>query len=83
MLSQFLSQRTKSLGGPRFAGGGDLLHALVGYDAVCINQQDMEERSQQVRLISDIFKAAAQTTVWLGSETENSVLAVERVWFCT
>ncbi|KAI6792182.1 hypothetical protein KC361_g6899 [Hortaea werneckii] len=35
-------------------------------DAVCINQADLEERAEQVRIMGKIFAAAAQVNVWLG-----------------
>lgn len=36
-------------------------------DAVCINQDDIQERNQQVSLMSTIYGSAARTFVWLGS----------------
>ncbi|KAI6823699.1 hypothetical protein KC340_g1000 [Hortaea werneckii] len=35
-------------------------------DAVCINQADLKERAEQVRIMGKIFAAAAQVNVWLG-----------------
>lgn len=35
-------------------------------DAVCINQADLAERSQQVQLMRRIYQSAASTVVWLG-----------------
>lgn len=37
-------------------------------DALCINQDDMQERSQQVKLMGDIFRNASRVLMWLGSE---------------
>lgn len=37
-------------------------------DAVCINQQDFDERTQQVQLMSRIYKSAATVLAWLGPE---------------
>ncbi|KAF7195032.1 Heterokaryon incompatibility protein 6, OR allele [Pseudocercospora fuligena] len=34
-------------------------------DAICINQQDLSERSMQVSLMSDIYRNAAQVCIWL------------------
>jgi hypothetical protein len=39
-------------------------------DAVCINQEDMAERSQQVCMMRDIFANASQVPIWLGDHTE-------------
>ncbi len=35
-------------------------------DSLCINQQDLAERSAQVARMRDIFASAAQVNVWLG-----------------
>ncbi|PVH73562.1 HET-domain-containing protein, partial [Cadophora sp. DSE1049] len=34
-------------------------------DAVCINQKSVDEKTQQVRLMRDIYCAAQKTLVWL------------------
>ncbi|KAM0540538.1 hypothetical protein ACHAPJ_013586 [Fusarium lateritium] len=44
------------------------VHRLIWADAICINQNDVEERSQQVRLMGKIFSGACQVIVWLGEE---------------
>ena len=36
-------------------------------DAVCINQNDLDERSSQVNIMGDIFKAATKCQIWLGT----------------
>ncbi|KAK4900951.1 hypothetical protein LTR27_002134 [Elasticomyces elasticus] len=38
-------------------------------DALCINQDDDDERGQQVKIMSDIFSAANTVLVWLGPFT--------------
>ena len=40
-------------------------------DATCINQVDLEERNQQVRLISKIPKNARSADVWLGQSLKD------------
>lgn len=40
----------------------------VWIDAVCINQDDMAERSQQVAMMSSIYERSAMTLVWLGKD---------------
>ena len=37
-------------------------------DAVCINQGDVDERSQQVKLMADIYRSADLVLVWLGQD---------------
>ena len=50
---------------------------VLWIDAICINQQDVHERSAQVQCMGDIYRSARQTTVWLGPEEDNSCLAIE------
>ena len=35
-------------------------------DAVCINQQDIEERGSQVSLMRDVYEQASDVLIWLG-----------------
>jgi predicted nucleic acid-binding protein len=44
-------------------------------DAICINQTNDEEKSQQVRLMRLIYMQASQVNVWLGPQEANSELA--------
>jgi hypothetical protein len=46
-------------------------------DAICINQENLSERSSQVRLMSTIYKTATHTAVWLGEETDQSRCAFQ------
>ncbi|KAK4647376.1 uncharacterized protein QC761_0000320 [Podospora bellae-mahoneyi] len=39
---------------------------ILWVDAVCINQEDMDERNSQVMLMGEIYSKAARTLVWLG-----------------
>jgi hypothetical protein len=38
----------------------------VWADQICINQQDSDERSEQVRFMAKIYKNASHVLVWLG-----------------
>ncbi|CAH0020734.1 unnamed protein product [Clonostachys rhizophaga] len=38
-------------------------------DAVCINQEDVEERTSQVRLMTKIYKEAQEMLMWLGEDS--------------
>lgn len=40
-------------------------------DQICINQEDLEERSQQVPLMGSIYSAAKRVIIWLG-DTDNT-----------
>jgi hypothetical protein len=39
---------------------------IVWADAICINQEDLDERIQQVGIMGDIYRGASRTVVWLG-----------------
>jgi hypothetical protein len=41
-------------------------------DAVCIDQADDEERSEQVQMMSRIYKNASRVLVWLGLPFERT-----------
>ncbi|KAI4864873.1 HET-domain-containing protein [Hypoxylon rubiginosum] len=41
-------------------------------DAICINQNDNEERGRQVRRMKDIYSKASRVLIWLGEERDES-----------
>lgn len=43
---------------------------VIWADAICINQEDVKERGQQVALMGQIFSGAWQVVVWLGEESD-------------
>lgn len=46
-------------------------------DAICINQEDLDERSKQVQFVMDeVYKDAEEVLVWLGEESEDIDLAM-------
>jgi hypothetical protein len=61
---------------------------FIWADAICINQADKSERSQQVRLMGDIFRNAFRVLVWLGLDNHRylapkafaGVCAVVNTW---
>ncbi|KAK0511293.1 hypothetical protein JMJ35_005866 [Cladonia borealis] len=50
---------------------------VLWVDAICINQQDLVERSHQVTLMRDTFEGAENVIVWLGEDTGNADKAFE------
>ena len=46
-------------------------------DAICINQEDVKERGQQVERMGDVYRSARQVLVWLGPNSHDSALAIE------
>lgn len=65
-LDGALRQLRKSMGGH-----------LFWIDALCINQEDVDERSQQVRMMGDVFSSAEQVIIWLDPERKNDQYAIE------
>jgi hypothetical protein len=51
------------------------LPRLLWADAVCIDQQNLQERSDQDRLMASIYSSAIRVIVWLGEEADDSALA--------
>lgn len=45
-------------------------------DQLCINQADLEERSQQVRVMGEIYAKATKVWIWLGDEADDSTRGV-------
>jgi hypothetical protein len=50
----------------RVCQGCDLLIAFRWYDAVCIDQTNIQERNQQVQEMSKIYAQASLVRIWLG-----------------
>lgn len=48
----------------------------VWVDALCINQNDVEERNQQVSIMDSIYRGAAVVHVWLGKGDSDTDLAL-------
>ncbi|KAH7130112.1 heterokaryon incompatibility protein-domain-containing protein [Dendryphion nanum] len=51
--------------------------SLLWVDAICINQQDRQEKSTQVSMMRDIYKRAAKVVFWLGRQEQYDKNAVE------
>ena len=45
---------------------------FVWVDALCIDQQNLEEKNKQVQIMGTIFASAAEVIIWLGEATEHS-----------
>jgi len=63
-----------------FRDGGEF-HSNFGLwvDAICINQEDLEERGKQVRKMRDIYGKAWTVIAWLGEENEQSDKAIQLI----
>lgn len=49
---------------------------VLWIDAICINQEDIKERNQQVKRMTDIYKLAERVMIWLGEGSEDSERAL-------
>ncbi|KAI1132540.1 heterokaryon incompatibility protein-domain-containing protein [Nemania abortiva] len=52
-------------------------NVLVWVDALCIDQQNRDERSRQVQLMTEIYTKAENVAVWLGPSADDSELAIK------
>ena len=41
-------------------------------DQICINQTDLQERSEQVRIMRQIYSKAQLVILWLGEDGDNN-----------
>lgn len=48
-------------------------------DAICINQDDPEEKQHQVQLMSKIYPDAQMVLCWLGPEEDNSPFVINQI----
>jgi len=54
----------------------DAVPRVLWIDAICINQDDFEERSEQVPLMAQIYGQATNVCVWLGAGDPSSNRAI-------
>jgi hypothetical protein len=52
---------------------------ILWIDAVCINQEDHDERSSQVQLMGNIYSHARKVLVWLGEEDNTDCQALDMI----
>jgi hypothetical protein len=82
------SKRTIFLDGQKFLVTRNLEIALrhlryvkderyLWIDALCINQESVKERNQQVRKMGEIYKKATKVVVWLGPASEDSNIGMD------
>lgn len=55
-------------------GHPEMNHSKLWIDAICINQEDLEERNAQVLRMSSIYSSAQEVIVWLGEQTEEAAV---------
>lgn len=45
---------------------------ILWIDAICINQDDLEERAEQVRVMDEVYARASNVIIWLGITTHHT-----------
>ncbi|KAB8272533.1 heterokaryon incompatibility protein-domain-containing protein [Aspergillus minisclerotigenes] len=55
------------------------LARMLWVDAVCINQQDNQEKGYQIRLMPTIYSKASHVIVWLGKAADHSDRALDTI----
>lgn len=51
----------------------------VWADQICVNQKDMAERSQQVKLMGSVYRCAERVLVWLGRDPRGKAEEARRM----
>ncbi|KAH6613195.1 heterokaryon incompatibility protein-domain-containing protein, partial [Boeremia exigua] len=47
---------------------GTVVQRIIWTDAICINQDDMEEKASQIKLMREFYNKATRILVWLGED---------------
>jgi hypothetical protein len=55
------------------------LASVLWADAVCINQSNDDEKTNQVRMMQDIYSQADTVIVWLGDSQDTDEAALELI----
>lgn len=76
MIGQTLSEVTKSLEIALFHLAPEAEPLTLWIDALCIDQNDEVEKTEQVQQMHHIYSQAASVITWLGPATENSDAAM-------
>jgi hypothetical protein len=81
-LSEALLQLSRSRTASREGERARKLQELIWVDAICINQDNKVEKSEQVDMMADIYRHAQNVIVWLGpddSVTDRGIEAMHRL----
>ncbi|CAI4214544.1 unnamed protein product [Parascedosporium putredinis] len=49
-------------------------------DAICINQNEPDEKAKQIPIMGEIYSGASTVTVWLGEADEATTKAIKTIW---
>ncbi|TVY91805.1 Heterokaryon incompatibility protein 6,OR allele [Lachnellula willkommii] len=54
---------------------------LLWIDTICIDQENLQEKSSQIQMMTEIYQEAHLVRVWLGEEGNDSALAMSFIQF--
>ncbi|KAJ9644536.1 hypothetical protein H2201_000310 [Coniosporium apollinis] len=63
----------------RWLRGYDEPERLLWIDAICINQKDPKEKTEQVAMMGQIYQAAHQVLIWLGPFYERTLAVLDEL----
>ncbi len=52
---------------------------ILWIDAICVDQQNVQERGHQVSRMADIFRVASPVVIWLGPSSASSTMAMKEL----
>jgi hypothetical protein len=50
-------------------------------DAICINQNDIAQKTEQICIIGQIYKRANLVFIWLGESAKDDLIGVVLIWY--
>ena len=59
-----------------------VVSGFLWIDAICINQQDVNERNHQVTLMRQLYSQAKKVRIWVGPESEHTGVLFDRLEDC-
>lgn len=55
------------------------IERTIWVDAICINQNNLQEQEQQIQYMAEIYSKASRVIVWLGEAAADSDVALEEI----
>ena len=78
-IDQYVLQVTKNLHTALLHLRDVSFERIVWVDAICINQLDLKEQENQIRIMGQIFSQANRVIAWLGDAADDSDRAVDEI----